>query len=271
MRAVELATSAPIMLLTGDAGCGKTLTTKAIVHRWLGAGKRVRMCAPTGRAAQRLQVGTAGGRDAGSRRPRRLHLCPSGRGGVRFIPVCLFISATHPSVCTYTCVHVMDVRALCEHLAWSRHMVWLTLSGHMFGMTLSGHMFVSTWSGHMFVLTWSGHMFVLALSGHMFVLALSGHMFVLALSGHMFVLAQPARTLWLTQPLHIFSSTQLAYKLLLAEPGRVLRTTRSWLACLLAAQPVAAQPVAAHRVAAQPVAASLRPSPPGADASPLAS
>lgn len=44
------------MLLTGDAGCGKTLTTREVVRHWLGRGKRVMMCAPTGRAAQRLQV-----------------------------------------------------------------------------------------------------------------------------------------------------------------------------------------------------------------------
>ncbi len=46
--AVALAAWAPLMLLTGDAGCGKTHTTRAIVLQWLSQGKRVAMCAPTG-------------------------------------------------------------------------------------------------------------------------------------------------------------------------------------------------------------------------------
>lgn len=50
-----MAEHAPVMLLTGAAGCGKTFVTKAIVGLWRHQGKRVLMCAPTGRAAQRLQ------------------------------------------------------------------------------------------------------------------------------------------------------------------------------------------------------------------------
>jgi hypothetical protein len=34
MEAVRLAAAAPIMLLTGAAGCGKTFTTKSIVKLW---------------------------------------------------------------------------------------------------------------------------------------------------------------------------------------------------------------------------------------------
>uniref|UniRef100_A0A7S3VL64 Uncharacterized protein n=1 Tax=Dunaliella tertiolecta TaxID=3047 RepID=A0A7S3VL64_DUNTE len=53
--AVQLASHAPVMLLTGAAGCGKTFVTQAIVNMWLRQGKRVLLCAPTGRAAQLLQ------------------------------------------------------------------------------------------------------------------------------------------------------------------------------------------------------------------------
>ncbi|KAJ9528418.1 hypothetical protein QJQ45_020293 [Haematococcus lacustris] len=62
-EAVKMAAFAPLMLLTGAAGCGKTYATKAIVHLWRQQGKTVMLCAPTGRAAQRLQemVGGQGG------------------------------------------------------------------------------------------------------------------------------------------------------------------------------------------------------------------
>lgn len=46
--AVDVANLAPLMLLTGDAGCGKTLTTRTIVQQWIADGKRVAICAPTG-------------------------------------------------------------------------------------------------------------------------------------------------------------------------------------------------------------------------------
>ncbi len=41
LKAVRMASSARIMLLTGDAGCGKTLTTRAIVQDWVAQGKKV--------------------------------------------------------------------------------------------------------------------------------------------------------------------------------------------------------------------------------------
>lgn len=53
--ALLMARSQPVSLLTGAAGCGKTLVTRAIVKLWKRQSKRVLMCAPTGRAAQRLQ------------------------------------------------------------------------------------------------------------------------------------------------------------------------------------------------------------------------
>lgn len=61
-RAVELAASSRLMILTGGPGCGKTFTTRAIVALWKAMGKSILLAAPTGRAAQRLSEMT--GREA---------------------------------------------------------------------------------------------------------------------------------------------------------------------------------------------------------------
>jgi len=53
-RAVELAASSRLLVLTGGPGCGKTFTTKTIVALWKAMGKSILLAAPTGRAAQRL-------------------------------------------------------------------------------------------------------------------------------------------------------------------------------------------------------------------------
>ena len=53
-RAVELAASSRLLVLTGGPGCGKTFTTKAITALWKAMGKSILLAAPTGRAAQRL-------------------------------------------------------------------------------------------------------------------------------------------------------------------------------------------------------------------------
>jgi exodeoxyribonuclease V alpha subunit len=53
-RAVELAASSRVLVLTGGPGCGKTFTTKAVVDLWRAMGKSILLAAPTGRAAQRL-------------------------------------------------------------------------------------------------------------------------------------------------------------------------------------------------------------------------
>ena len=53
-RAVELAASSRLLVLTGGPGCGKTFSTRAIVALWHAMGKSVLLAAPTGRAAQRL-------------------------------------------------------------------------------------------------------------------------------------------------------------------------------------------------------------------------
>ncbi|QIR38300.1 ATP-dependent RecD-like DNA helicase [Tolypothrix sp. PCC 7910] len=53
-QAVEMAAYAPVMILTGGPGVGKTFTTYTIVSLWKAMGKSIAVAAPTGRAAQRL-------------------------------------------------------------------------------------------------------------------------------------------------------------------------------------------------------------------------
>lgn len=47
-----------LAILTGGPGTGKTATMKALVDLMRGAGRRVRLCAPTGKAARRLSEAT---------------------------------------------------------------------------------------------------------------------------------------------------------------------------------------------------------------------
>lgn len=54
--AIEAASDSPLLVITGGPGCGKTTVVKAIVKLWCAQGKMVRICAPTGRAAQRMGV-----------------------------------------------------------------------------------------------------------------------------------------------------------------------------------------------------------------------
>ena len=42
------ASRAPLIVLTGGPGCGKTFATKAIVQLWQSQQKDVRLAAPTG-------------------------------------------------------------------------------------------------------------------------------------------------------------------------------------------------------------------------------
>jgi exodeoxyribonuclease V alpha subunit len=60
--AVRGAFTARISVLTGGPGVGKTACTRAIVDEAEGAGLRIALCAPTGRAARRLEEAT--GHDA---------------------------------------------------------------------------------------------------------------------------------------------------------------------------------------------------------------
>lgn len=61
-RAVEVAATERVTILTGGPGCGKTFTTRTIVALWKAMGKSIALAAPTGRAAQRLSELT--GQDA---------------------------------------------------------------------------------------------------------------------------------------------------------------------------------------------------------------
>jgi len=53
-RAVMMAASQRLLILTGGPGTGKTFTTRTIVALWKAMGKTIALAAPTGRAAQRL-------------------------------------------------------------------------------------------------------------------------------------------------------------------------------------------------------------------------
>lgn len=50
-RAIQQAANAPVMVLTGGPGCGKTFATATIVKLWRAMGRganKVALCAPTG-------------------------------------------------------------------------------------------------------------------------------------------------------------------------------------------------------------------------------
>ncbi|MBD0345907.1 MAG: AAA family ATPase, partial [Coleofasciculus sp. Co-bin14] len=53
-KAVEIAASSRILILTGGPGTGKTFSTRTIVALWKAMGKSIALASPTGRAAQRL-------------------------------------------------------------------------------------------------------------------------------------------------------------------------------------------------------------------------
>lgn len=52
--AVCLAASSPLLVITGGPGCGKTTVVRAISSLFRSVGARIKLAAPTGRAAQRL-------------------------------------------------------------------------------------------------------------------------------------------------------------------------------------------------------------------------
>jgi exodeoxyribonuclease V alpha subunit len=53
-HAVELATTHPLVLITGGPGCGKTTVTKALTVAFAKANRSYALAAPTGKAAQRI-------------------------------------------------------------------------------------------------------------------------------------------------------------------------------------------------------------------------
>lgn len=53
-RAIRMAASGGVLVLTGGPGTGKTVTTNGIIRAFEKEGKRVLLCAPTGRAAKRM-------------------------------------------------------------------------------------------------------------------------------------------------------------------------------------------------------------------------
>lgn len=56
--AVKMAAIEKLAIMTGGPGCGKTYTASAILAIWKKLGRRVVLCAPTGRAAAKLGEGT---------------------------------------------------------------------------------------------------------------------------------------------------------------------------------------------------------------------
>lgn len=48
-EAIMIASKAPIMILTGGPGCGKTYTTATIVKLWCAMKRETKLAAPTGR------------------------------------------------------------------------------------------------------------------------------------------------------------------------------------------------------------------------------
>ncbi|KAI3435893.1 hypothetical protein D9Q98_001951 [Chlorella vulgaris] len=54
VRAMEVASDSPLMVMTGGPGCGKTTAVQTIVKLWAAQKKLVCIAAPTGRAAQRM-------------------------------------------------------------------------------------------------------------------------------------------------------------------------------------------------------------------------
>ena len=93
-RAVELASDAPLLVLTGGPGCGKTATVRTVIKLWAAQGKLVRIAAPTG-AAWCVRAGVCAPWSGGQRSARgwiRQALsrqaamgggqrCPAGRQG----------------------------------------------------------------------------------------------------------------------------------------------------------------------------------------------
>jgi exodeoxyribonuclease V alpha subunit len=81
---LDLALCEPISVLTGGPGTGKTFATHIAVRLWRAMGRKVLMCAPTGRAAQRLaEIATAGRRMSHPVQSSTIHRLLETRRGAR--------------------------------------------------------------------------------------------------------------------------------------------------------------------------------------------
>lgn len=58
LDAINVAMKSKVMVLTGGPGTGKTTTTNGIIDAWSRAGLKILLCAPTGRAAKRMNEAT---------------------------------------------------------------------------------------------------------------------------------------------------------------------------------------------------------------------
>ena len=73
-EAVVVASQAPILILTGGPGCGKTYATAAIVKLWLALRREVKLAAPTGNPPPPFCTATHTGHNAAPSVPS-LSLC----------------------------------------------------------------------------------------------------------------------------------------------------------------------------------------------------
>lgn len=78
--ALRLVESGPLCVITGGPGTGKTTIIRALVDSWVAAGLRVKLAAPTGRAAKRLSEATG---QTASTVHRMLALTPGEDTGAR--------------------------------------------------------------------------------------------------------------------------------------------------------------------------------------------
>lgn len=58
-RAIETCLNAPVSILTGGAGCGKTTILKRLIECAMRLGFKIEMCSPTGKAAKRMTESVA--------------------------------------------------------------------------------------------------------------------------------------------------------------------------------------------------------------------
>lgn len=80
LEAINTALSSKIMVLTGGPGTGKTTTIRGIIRAFKMIGLRVLQCAPTGRAAKKMEESTG---EPARTIHRLLEFSPAGRGFIK--------------------------------------------------------------------------------------------------------------------------------------------------------------------------------------------